>query len=359
MTNNKTVDNEINDKRNSKDFMGLSFSKFKKTDVKTQLLNSLINGKVENSFYWSAELICAGHFLDLWELIILCAGKHIHIGNPKLPIYIDMRIQIFKEIANSGYIGDELKMRNSKKIRVLFAELICILCFSRKMHSYNTIKIEKNEFNMTNLGFRLKADNVDYAKPILMREDPKELFVAINELAFCVSRYNMNNHNACYWIEWILEFENICRKKKEKCRCDRRSSIPVQNKFQMDIVWIIWELLLHESIKCSKIVQKIIKSLLNLFCIKYTPGVKKRRKHLIYFAVGLLTNTYKMTTPIIENKTLIENIIQKVDDVYKQVKKNELIPATDYLFHGIRKSNLEKSIEKMDIFNKFHFIPRD
>ena len=56
-----------------------------------------------------------------------------------------------------------------------------------------------------------------------------------------------------------------------------------------------------------------------------------------------------MTTPIIENKTLIENIIQKVDDVYKQVKKNELKPATDYLFHGIRKSNLEKSIEKLHV----------
>lgn len=359
MGTNQNVENEINDTRSPKDFIGISFSKFKKTDVKKQLLNSLINGKLENSCYWSAELICAGHYLDLWELIILCAGKHIHIGNPKLPIYIDMRIQMFKEIANCGYTNDELKMRNSKKIRILFVELICIICFSRKMHSYNTIKIEKNEFNMTNLGFRLKADNVNYGTSIFMKEDPKELFVAINELAFCVSRGNMNNHNACYWIEWILEFESICKKKKEKCTCERRSFIPVISKLQMDIVWIIWELLLHESTKRPKIIQKIIKSLLNLFCIRYTPGAKKRRKHLIYFAVGLLTNMCNMATPIIENKTLIENIIPKIDGIYKQVKKNELKPATDYLFHGIKKSNLEKTLEKIDLFNKFNFIPRD
>ena len=353
------VNSEINDKRNQKDFKSISFSKYKKTEVKKQLLNCLVQGKLEDSCYWCAELICAGHYLDVWDLIIACAGKHIHIGNPKLPIYIEMRMNNFKDIANNGYIDNELKMRNNKKIRELFVELICILCFSRKMHSYNQIKIEKGDFNVTNLGFRLKADNVKYAQPIFMKEDPKELFVAINELTYCISKDNLNNHNACYWVEWILEFEKICKSKKEKCKCERRQFAPVENKLQMNIIWIIWEAILHESTRRPKITQKIIKSLLNLFCIKFTPGVRRKRLHLVYFAISLLTMECNYKVPIIENKVLIENITKKIDGIYKQVKKNEIKPETDYLYHGLNQNNLENTLRKLDIMNNINFIPRD
>jgi hypothetical protein len=342
-------DIEINDSRMTSDFKSTSFSKFARSKVKKELLQALNNYKIEPACYWSVELICAGHFQDLWDILLLYMSRYIHIGNPKLSIYMDMRFQTFKTVIDNGYINNELALRNNDKIRKLFAELICILVRSRKKHAFESLTIKDiNEFDITNLTNRLKAPNISFGQQVFKKDDPKELFIAINEFSYHLLK-SKDITSACYWVEWVLQFDNICKRKKIKCTCERRSLVPVNEKYQMDIIWIIWHVLIIESSNRKlPVYSKIIKSLLNLYCIKFNPGVKRRRKYLIYSAINFLTENINFDIPLVDNKEFIENISNKINIIYKEVKKNEITPNTDYLFTGVERSNIDKSIEKLE-----------
>lgn len=343
---------EINDIRSSKEFKGITFSKFKKSQVKKELLISLQSCKVEKACYWSAELICAGHLKDLWECIILYMSKYIHIGNPKLPIYLELRFNNFKDIISNGYLDDELSLRNNLKIRQIFAEIILVLCYSKKKHSFEAIKIKKTEeFNMTYMASKLKATSLNFGQNSFQKDDPKEIYIGVNEFAYNI--FKKNSVAACYWFEWLVEYENLCKKRKEKCEAERRSFAPVDDKYQKDIIWILWDILFKQCDKQNcKLKGKILNALLSLFSIKYTSGTKKKMRYLFYFAVTLITDDNKLNIEIMEDKNLIQKIVKRINIVYKDITKNQETPQTDYLYSGIeKKSNLDKMrerLEKMD-----------
>jgi hypothetical protein len=355
-------DSHINDIRYANMFKGITFSNFKKTDAKNELLNSLTNSKIEQACYWSAELICAGHYFDLWETILFFYTKYIHVGNAKIAIYLELRIQNFKQIVNNGYRDDELRMRNNSKIRRLFCEVMCILCDAKKKHSFDVIKIKKEDFDITQLRDRFKAPSNKFIEETFKPDDPKELFPALNEIAYNVSEDVRNIINACYWVEWLMEFEAICKSKREKIYCERRNFAQVDTKSQKQIIWIVWDFFFLEAKKRSKFVQKIMDALFTLFTLKYSAGCERKRRNILYFAISVLCENNLQNEEIIRScqQEIVGNILSKIDLIYKQIKKNEISPGTEYMFKDAKASNLEKTIEKLDKMNTFGetFVPR-
>ena len=352
----------INDIRLLNEFKGITFSNFKNTDVKKELLQNLIEEKIEQSCYWSAEIICSGNYGDLWDILILFYTKYIHLGNPKLSMYLEMRINTFKNILNNGYVSNELQMRNNIKIRKLFCEIICVLCLTKRRHSYNIIKIKDEDYDMIKMTEKMKATTLTYGVNVFKDDDPKELFISVNELAYNVSKDSLNVINGCYWMEWILEFEKREKRKKIKIECERRGKMDVDSKYQKEVIWVIWEIFLQESHERTKIIQKVIKSLLSIFCLKYAPSVINKRKYILYFVITLLCESPKITSEIIseKNRELINTVTNKIDQIYKQIKKSEISPGTDYLFKDNKARNLQNTISKMEQLNSFEetYIPR-
>ena len=351
-----TENSEINDMRPESAFCGFSFSKYKKTEVRAALIDNIQKGKIEPACYWAAELVAAGHYMELWEIILNYVGKYIHLGNPKIVIYLEMRYEIFRNIISQGHHLSELDLRNNKRIRQLFAEIISVLVVSNKKHSFETIKINRvEEFDMTQMTERLKAPSVTYAEGIFKKEDPKELYIAINEFAYNISPERRHMLTACYWIEWVIEFDQICKKRKEPVLCQKRTELRVENKMQRDIIWLIWDTLLSYTSRLSNpFIEKLMNSLLNLFCIKYTTATCKRRRYLLYFAVALLTEPVPTDIETVSKKEVIQNVLDKIDSIYCQIKKNEESPNTEYLYSNLEKrSAFNESLKKMEILSSF------
>jgi hypothetical protein len=100
------------------------------------------------------------------------------------------------------------------------------------MHSIELIKINLiDAFNVDKINERLKASSMHYIEPFFRSDDPKCLFIALNEFSYNISCDSQDLTSACYWIEWIIEFEIVHKKRKEFIICSSRGN-DVDEQFQ-------------------------------------------------------------------------------------------------------------------------------
>jgi hypothetical protein len=120
------------------------------------------------------------------------------------------------------------------------------------------------------------------------------------------------------------------------------------------VIWIIWDSIIHYGNYKNSFIQKTLLSLRNLFCIKYTTSSSKKRRYLLYFAVGLLVENVQTNIDIVSDKNILQTVIHQINNVYKQIKNNEESAKMDYLFSNLdqeHQNNTESSIRKLEIMD--------
>lgn len=113
---------------------------------------------------------------------------------------------------------------------------------------------------------------------------------------------------------------------------------------------MVWDVLLHYSNNTNDpYIVKIMNSLVDLFSIKYMLGTPKKRRYLLYFAVSLLTETVPRNIEIVEDKITLYSVMEQINEVYKQIRKNQVSPGTDYLFSDMESNRVfEETMHKME-----------
>jgi len=285
-----------------------TFSNYKKQHAVKELINNIYYQKKNESFFWTAELLCSNCIVELWDSYIEIMCKYTHIYNPKIPIYIYKKFVEFKKLASS--INDDIELRNSQEIRVLFFSITIILC-SSKRECVLDIPVFNFNFEIDKKYSNLKAPNVEYIKTFFRDGDPKEYFIPLNELMYHLKE-TKNKMDIFYWIEWIINYDALLLKNKTQLQCVKR-----ENAINSNIIWIVWELLLSFKEKYP------IESLFHLFSIKYKTN--KKKKCIIYLCVMFIISNVDYTIPILENMSLLKTLDENINTTFEQIKKKEII----------------------------------
>lgn len=306
-----------------------SFSGFTRANVKNEFSQCILNDKFDLAIMWAAELLCAGHARDIWDVIFTVMSQNINLGNTKLPIYINIRYQLFGTIMRN--LDNDLDARNNIKIREYLLEVVYIICTSKKRPPLQIVRLPEEAFQMQSISVSLQAPSSTYITGIFRTSDPKELFIPTNELGYHLKENNMLK--TCYWLEWIIQYQQRCTRNKVICKCATRT-IPsyIADKYSQDMGWLIWEVIRKESSRRSPpLIEKIIEALYELYCIRYTSQSIKKNRFMLYHACHLLTEHVDLTLPIVPNSKSLNKVLTKVNDVYHQLKKREVQDSTHYL----------------------------
>jgi hypothetical protein len=315
---------QIEDVRGERDFRGITFSGFQASAVVQKLQQACADRSVESACYWTAELVCAGHFAKLWECVGVIAGHRHAAASPRIPMFLAMRFADFKRIIDAGYAGRELELRNSGQVRRLFAEIVAVLCASRRHHPPQPVRINPDkDFDLGALAGRLEAPNTSFAGDVFQDGDPKELFVAVNELCYHLRPQQANAVSSCYWVEWLSAFARRCASRGQCVAALPRDFPPVPDSCRTDPIWLAWGAVLRVAKERGELTVRGVDDLLTLYCIRYTRGCKQRRRPLLYAAVSFVTAPIDFSVPAAADPQAIRNIVSKADAVYREIKKNE------------------------------------
>lgn len=318
----------IIDPRPLEAFKDSTFSGFKKKEVFKKLFDCIENEKIEESCYWITECICSGYSDEIFEKCMLLNSNLIHINNPNLPEFLYRKYISF--VNSFNHIDKKNKdqlihLRNTQNVRnCLFDIVITILNSSKKKRLNKQIKLSDDDYQFSEIKNKLKATMQILPSSVIRFTDPDELKIILNEFLFHLKNINGGYDDACYWINWLIQWEKINKKKKIKYEIECRNINNINPKYCTNIIWIIWETIFIECKERNNNIQTQIQNLYQLFIYNYSPGKRNIRLPYLYHCIAYLTYPINFNIKIRENKDLFIQSQCNINIMFKNKKNNEV-----------------------------------
>lgn len=309
---------EVTDNRPAKAFTTTTYSGYKTTQVKAELARCLGDALLEESLYWSAELVCSGKSLGVWDALLSVCATSVFRGCPGAVMFVARQAVHFRGRANT--VGDALAIRNDKRARQLLAASVGAVCGAPRRHKTKRQSLKKEVYGAAHPPHRLKAPTVDYAAVAFETGDPTELFVAVNEMAYALSDQYDPVH-ASYWIEWALGYDRVRRAKRRPLSCKPRLA---GGPGATHTVWLLWDVL-EQSARGHR---EVVRALRGLFSLRFTAGAASRRVLLLYCAVACCDPTYALPPTAPSVASTARAAAEGADGAYAAVLKRSVPGAT-------------------------------
>lgn len=331
------------DYRTAADYKLMTYSGYSRAAVNTQLFKQLEHADYETAFYWAAELMCAGHWEDVWFTVLYYISIHVNVGNILLPGYIWMRRCTAKSIVDRE--SGAFAYRNNDDLRILMSEVITVAIMAKQTPPITMLKLKPDiELSMNLLSSKLEA-TASYTDLVMLSDDTEEIKVPLNEFMYHLGYSDDPSQTlpanrmmqACYWMEWLLLFEQSCRSNKCPLELHSRSFYDVHVHLKSDVVFLIWDVLRFSvdrepdtPTRQSK--QKTLHYLLQLFCVSYSRTIAKKRKHILYYAIAVVTARAFSETSLMDDPVLWETLKSQIFKTYQLLKdhvhQNKQLPSS-------------------------------
>jgi hypothetical protein len=320
---------KINDYRILSFFKDKTFSGYMKAAVIQKFNKCLLEDSIEESCFWAVELIISGQIDKVLDKILNVYNKYVHINNPNLSEYLFTKYEILvKIIKNDYYKLNSLNIRNNQIVRNYIAELITLVCLSKKDKPLKLCSIKAEEFNINKIKDRLKANN-DLLGDILREGDPGEVKIILNEFYFSLT--NKNYKDSIYWLSWMLEWSKINIKKNKRYKIGFRHIKGIDKLQCYDMIWIFWEVILKFTYKLDndKITSQIM-SMYKFFKINFKSGILNKKMVFVIHAIKFLTSSIFLDQKIVNNYGIYIQACGNINYIYKDLKKNEQANDPNY-----------------------------
>jgi hypothetical protein len=221
-------------------------------------------------------------------------------------------------------------IRNNHDVRFLFCETgaSVALCRKAKLPSLPKIKAE-HDFQQIVIQENLKAPSSIYARGVIKKDDPMELYIPLNEFCYCLKPETRDTARALYWASWILKYaSNYKHINKTVLLCSYRSNEYVEEKYLRYTIWLLWSAIWDATYTSpqSGTVTPYVDAVYKMYCLKWSVTDMKKRLPFLINAILFLTESntldihYSVPHDIQTVQSIVTNIPQWIAAIIQTQK---------------------------------------